>query len=814
MKKTLLLLIITSLLLSSMFIAPAAEAQTKQQINTITKRYGIYIGIAAALGTTAAVCAAIPSPAGSSPGPILRSTGDFCATFQKAGENLGSAAKEFFEKLTDYLVKYALNVIKQRMLAMLTDQIVTWIQGGGNPKFVTNWKDFMQDAGNQAIGDVIRGAIPQLCSPFSAQVGIVLKTPGILLPVQKFGPASCTLDQVVENIQGFYKDFRSGGWVAYQTSWQPQNNFYGSLLLTIDAANIEASAQAEAAKNEANSSNGFLSEKRCDVTISTDTDSETIVNQSESQIQQLRQNLETGATLAVRNCQIITPGSFVGSLAAKAVGSKVDAWIQADDIGPYLDVILNAAINRLTEEGTKGLLGLATNENASSGGNGNYPDQNEFDDIVNNYTVPPQEVLVQGGQCTTEDGQEGIYVSPPNGSGALEELFCQSITTTGAVNQLSAQHVAYRTEMIEMYKNMLDNQRKMLLLKKKTLHHMNSVVFFAQTVFPQIESCPANPDWEAELWGTHVLTPGENSIVDLGRAYSEAESGPSEIAKVEGEIEKTNAIIASINNRLNQLQAPHDKFTGQTLGIPASQVGNYYTGLQNLASQQGTQAQSSGAQLINSLMNTQSAALAQLVGLGGTNTNIPITNTTQGPEGYVAILLNDTFTLNREGGSVIVPPISPIFVDQNDPLFTPASAYSQFFSDTTLTNEVVDALWISYQNFKLENWLTSESVTTGSSFFNKNIRDAIELAYRPYFDLFSRDLYHHTNFANMPSNWSVTSSPDPESVPNSAGLIYLGGGGLIGYLTAGTNGSNSFVPPGYGLYTNCTGQAVFNQAGY
>lgn len=553
---------------------------TSGQIQSLVKQYGIYVAIAFGIGAVATYCGGAPNPGTTQVlgTGVSSPVGDPCQSVRQTVDKGADESKNLVKEILEYVAKYALNVIKQRILAMLTDQIVTWIQGGGSPKFVTNWRDFMQDAENQAIGDVIRGAIPQLCSPFSAQVGVVLKTPGILLPVQKFGPASCTLDQVVENIQGFYKDFRSGGWVAYQTSWQPQNNFYGSLLLTIDAANIEASAQAEAAKNEANSSNGFLSEKRCDVTISTDTESEAIVNQSESQIQQLRQNLETGATLAVRNCQIITPGSFVGDIASKAVGSKVDAWIQADDIGPYLDTILNAAINKLTEEGTKGLLGLAANENEL----GTWPTSEDLDSVTNDFEIP--DIAIQGGICTTEDnpetpatdegGEQGIFIAETDNSGQ-PILTCISTTPSETGTVLTPTSIQHRKDAINTYRELLQHLEWSLLLKMKTKQHLDSILVIARTLQSIFEGegepiCRDGTDTDEGSgdadFGTYFDFKNLinkyryiNSKITLDTSHMssiDSEDVQTYINALENDILQLPSLIEEVRNRLNVLQAP------------------------------------------------------------------------------------------------------------------------------------------------------------------------------------------------------------------------------------------------------------------
>ena len=104
----------------------------------------------------------------------------------------------------------------------------------------------MKDAGDIAFDSVIReiGAAG-LCSPFGLQVKLAL------LPVQKFSTQiSCTLDKVVKNINNFYVDFSVGGWDGYLLSLEPQNNFYGAMLLANDKLVTEIKKSQEKIKRK------------------------------------------------------------------------------------------------------------------------------------------------------------------------------------------------------------------------------------------------------------------------------------------------------------------------------------------------------------------------------------------------------------------------------------------------------------------------------------------------------------------------------------------------------------------------------------
>ncbi|MDP3052732.1 MAG: hypothetical protein Q8N22_02100 [bacterium] len=237
------------------------------------------------------------------------------------------------------------DVVAKMILDWLVDETVNWIQGGGQPRYVTNWDTFLGDAFNTGVGEVINNSnLNFLCKPFGLQVRISL------LPVQRFqNRISCTLDDIVANIQNFYDDFRNGSWIAYEQSWWPENNYYGSLYMTMDEAMIQGAKAKEAAQNEAIAGKGFLSVKRCLAST----------------------QLPDGTIKCIKE-EIVTPGDTVGALAAQAVTSDYQ-WAQ--NIQSWVAALVNATINRLFTEGLS-LMKPSTTPQSSASGNynpyGNY----------------------------------------------------------------------------------------------------------------------------------------------------------------------------------------------------------------------------------------------------------------------------------------------------------------------------------------------------------------------------------------------------------------------------------------------------------
>ena len=217
------------------------------------------------------------------------------------------------EQLFEWAFKIAAESLKRQLLNMIVDQIVVWIQGGGTPKFITDWPGFFRDAVDAAGGNFLKQlGLGLFCSPYN------LTLRAAFIPIPKFSDRSaCTLSQIGVNLDNFLNNFNNGGWAAWnEMVLKPQNNIYGAYLMAWDQYEIEKSAAAKAAEAEAQAGKGFLSVKRC-------------IRQHEEIIGE-----ENGQPLTNTVCdqyQIVTPGAVVGDLAAKAVGSDIDYIVNAQD---------------------------------------------------------------------------------------------------------------------------------------------------------------------------------------------------------------------------------------------------------------------------------------------------------------------------------------------------------------------------------------------------------------------------------------------------------------------------------------------------
>lgn len=288
-------------------------------------------------------------------------------------KDLAIQVAEFVDTKLRFARKIAFNILKTQILNMITNDIVRFINGQGKPRFVTDWKKFLKTAGDNAAGRFIEelgGGF--LCEQFSVQIRVLLAQP------KKFPErARCSVSDIVKNVDGFFKNFRNGGWRAWiQVSTVPQNNIYGAYLLAVDE-NITRQFEAkEAAEAEAGASGGFLGVKVCLEWV----DEVGTVHEGETPVA----NLPPGAICDKE--RIDTPGKFVGDLGTKVLGLGPDALVSAKEFEEFAEAIVTALINRTIREGFAAI-GVKTPPISAAG-----PERFEPGEGVTRFTTVVQEI--------------------------------------------------------------------------------------------------------------------------------------------------------------------------------------------------------------------------------------------------------------------------------------------------------------------------------------------------------------------------------------------------------------------------------------
>jgi hypothetical protein len=246
------------------------------------------------------------------------------------------AAQTVIKKVVEKVLAILLETLRKRLLDSFVDSIVKWIQGADDkPAFITNWSKFLGGVVNEAVGDYIKTTQAAfICQPFQAQVILNLPQPGRPpLP-------TCTLNQIVDNIENFYEDFRSGGWVAYNEMLYPWNNPYGSYLMALEGEAYEVAKAVSDKSDETQQSQGFLNTKRCKA------------GKEVYDIQtQEKKCLEWETT---------TPGGLIAGQVQQVLQVDINYILSSQEFEVYAAAILDALTNRLFRAGVNGLLGILT----------------------------------------------------------------------------------------------------------------------------------------------------------------------------------------------------------------------------------------------------------------------------------------------------------------------------------------------------------------------------------------------------------------------------------------------------------------------
>ncbi len=277
-------------------------------------------------------------------------------------------------RVWEYLKKVATEFLKDRLVHQLVTQTIKWIQGGGKPQFVTNWKGFLSDVANDQAGRIIEKYAPRFCQSFGPLVRVAV------IPVDynrdlDAGPV-CTLDQVVGNIKEFAQSFENGGWVAYGAAMQPSNNFFGAMIQLSDIVDMEAAKKREASQGDVQSSSGFLSNKECvkwkdstyDTCLAQLSDYCQTNNLSVDDCYSLEDAFCSGldTTNECEEYRNTTPGETLYGAVSDSIKAPLERIVNAKDLIALLNALINAALSKLTQLGqsvvSKGILGLNSGE--------------------------------------------------------------------------------------------------------------------------------------------------------------------------------------------------------------------------------------------------------------------------------------------------------------------------------------------------------------------------------------------------------------------------------------------------------------------
>ncbi|MEW6616974.1 MAG: hypothetical protein AB1333_00975 [Patescibacteria group bacterium] len=277
------------------------------------------------------------------------------------------------------LLKNTNEQIKRALLYQFSSQITDWITSGEAPQFVKDPTQFIKDTAQLAVDRTISRIAPRLCTPF--QLSIVAEIPTTNRQANPFyEELTCTLDQVTENVEAFYNDFRSGGWISYQEMWKPQNNYYGASMLVNQKIQEQQATAIQLTQEDLQRGSGFPSQTQCtewrlyvpaDCKLNslqhTYQDILQVQGKCFASTEEIRGPTDDGKAPSIQagapegskwQCQkteITNPGTVTAGLSQKAQQVELDQLAAANDIENFLDNITDAIVNKLVKSGVGGL---------------------------------------------------------------------------------------------------------------------------------------------------------------------------------------------------------------------------------------------------------------------------------------------------------------------------------------------------------------------------------------------------------------------------------------------------------------------------
>lgn len=232
--------------------------------------------------------------------PVRETNPDLLRNTRKIANNTKNILKEM---KTEWKKNVKQEKTKIGILRYLQQNIANYVIGGSStdskPRFVTNWEEYQQQSYEQGKQTAIRD-LDQAGFFSQKDFDSLIKSQLSGEPPSSSGNKSSGSNNQKSQLKSGPSPSTSGSgqrqefdYNSYLNSWLPENNYYGKSMIAKDIVETKGAARAEAAKNEAIASGGFLGAKEgCD---------------------------QLGA-----NCKITLPGKSVSDILAGALNSEID----------------------------------------------------------------------------------------------------------------------------------------------------------------------------------------------------------------------------------------------------------------------------------------------------------------------------------------------------------------------------------------------------------------------------------------------------------------------------------------------------------
>ncbi len=304
--------------------------------------------------------------------------------------------------------------IAKSLISAIMRSTINWVNSGfqGSPAYVTDFNAFLQNAADEALGEVIYRNIPFLCSPYR------LRIQGFLLrQKKKTRVVQCTLTKVAANFQNFLNgvdtSLRPTNWREWvNITANPQNNIAGNALILENELSISIEGSKQIKLFETQLGNGILSFRDPSCVSQTKKAQEEAYKNIGSLQQTEDYGPEGGGSYTTQkreenntklqvesNCPITTPGNIISTQINKQLGLTSDSLVSADEINELVGALASQLIQGVL--GSTGLFGLSQKNNT----------QNSFlDRLASEPQGNAQAITSKAIELKQVSDQEGRYL--------------------------------------------------------------------------------------------------------------------------------------------------------------------------------------------------------------------------------------------------------------------------------------------------------------------------------------------------------------------------------------------------------------------
>jgi hypothetical protein len=233
--------------------------------------------------------------------------------------------------------------VSKNLLQQVTNKTLNWVNSGfqGNPLYVRDQASYLTSIEKEKLS-LFLGSESSNSSLFGSAIRSAITSDVTGRPASFATPP---LTPQREQYNNYMKDFTQGGWSAFLSSIENDNNNpIGAYFNAVDRASNQVNTAVNSTKDELNRNGGFLDFKQCAQWAN---DGRTV-------------DPLTGEPQCLR-WETVTPGSTIAQQVSFVLNSPTEQLIQADQInevfGAYFDKLLNSLFS-------KGLGSLRSSQNA------------------------------------------------------------------------------------------------------------------------------------------------------------------------------------------------------------------------------------------------------------------------------------------------------------------------------------------------------------------------------------------------------------------------------------------------------------------